>query len=145
MVTLKTVLLVEDSENDIFLLKMACQRTGIPHALQIVNDGDAAMKYLAGKDAYADRVSHPLPDLVFLDIKMPKKDGHEVLEWIRGQPALKSLPVVMLTGSTQREDIDRAYKLGVTSYLEKVSCMAEFGQGVRVILKYWLELNVFPS
>jgi CheY-like chemotaxis protein len=142
---MKTVLLVEDSENDVFLMKMACQRTGIPHSLQIVNDGDAALKYLSGKGAFADRIRHPLPELVFLDIKMPKKDGHEVLEWIRKQPGYKNLPVVMLTGSTQREDIDRAYKLGVTSYLQKVSCMAEFGQGVRVILKYWLELNVSPN
>ena len=142
---MKTVLLVEDSENDVFLMKMACQRTGIPHSLQIVNDGDAAIKYLMGNGAYADRIHNPLPELVFLDIKMPKKDGHEVLKWIREQPTFRNLPVVMLTGSTQREDIDRAYKLGVTSYLEKVSCMAEFGQGVRVILKYWLELNVFHT
>jgi CheY-like chemotaxis protein len=142
---MKTVLLVEDSENDVFLMKMACQRTGIPHSLQIVNDGDAAVKYLTGVDGYADRLRNPLPELIFLDIKMPKRDGHEVLQWIRTQPTLKNLPVVMLTGSTQREDIDRAYKLGVTSYLEKVSCMAEFGQGVRVILKYWLELNIIPS
>src|ERR1700728_5476953 len=113
---MKTVLLVEDSENDMFLMKMACQRTGIPHSLQIVNDGDEAIKYLMGKDGYSDRLSHPLPDLIFLDIKMPKRDGHEVLAWIRAQPAFRILPVVMLTGSTQREDIDRAYKLGVTSY-----------------------------
>jgi CheY-like chemotaxis protein len=141
---MKTVLLVEDSENDVFLMKMACQRTGIPHDLQVVSDGDAAIRYLSGAGVYADRNLYPMPDLVFLDINMPKKNGHEVLTWTRAQAALKNLPVVMLTGSLEIEDIDRAYKLGVTSYLQKVACMAEFGQGVRVILKYWLELNIYP-
>lgn len=144
MVT-KTVLLVEDNQDDIFVMKMACQRTGIPHVLRVVTDGTMAIDYLSGKGEYADRTAHPLPDVVFLDIKMPKCDGHEVLKWIRSQPALKKLPVVMLTVSTQMSDVERAYELGVTSYLQKVSCLAEFGQGVRIILKYWLELNVGPS
>jgi CheY-like chemotaxis protein len=144
MVT-KTVLLVEDNQDDVFVMKMACQRTGIPHLLQVVTDGAMAMDYLSGIGQYADRTAFPLPDVVFLDIKMPKHDGHEVLKWIRSRPGLKNLPVVMLTVSTQMADVDRAYQLGVTSYLQKVSCLAEFGQGVRVILKYWLELNVTPS
>jgi CheY-like chemotaxis protein len=121
---------------------MACQRTGIPHLLRVVGDGTKAIDYLSGKGEYADRTEHPLPNVVFLDIKMPMCDGHEVLKWIRSQPALKTLPVVMLTVSTHRGDVDRAYELGVTSYLQKVPCLAEFGQGVRVILKYWLELNI---
>lgn len=144
MVT-KTVLLVEDNQDDVFVMKMACQRTGIPHELHVVTDGVMALDYLSGNGEYADRTAFPSPDVVFLDIKMPKRDGHEVLKWIRSQPGMKSLPVVMLTVSTQMADVDRAYELGVTSYLQKVSCLAEFGQGVRIILKYWLELNVSPS
>ena len=144
MVT-KTVLLVEDNQDDIFVMKMACQRTGIPHLLRVVTDGAMAIDYLSGNGDYADRLVNPLPDVVFLDIRMPKCDGHEVLKWIRSRPGLKNLPVVMLTVSTQMADVDRAYELGVTSYLQKVSCLAEFGQGVRIILKYWLELNVGPS
>ena len=144
MVT-KTVLVVEDNQDDIFVMKMACQRTGIPHSLRVVTDGTMAIDYLSGNGEYSDRTVHPLPDVVFLDIKMPKCDGHEVLKWIRSQPGLKNLPVVMLTVSTQMSDVERAYELGVTSYLQKVSCLAEFGQGVRIILKYWLELNVGPS
>jgi len=142
--TMKTVLLVEDNQDDVFVLKMACQRTGIPHNLRVVTDGAMAVEYLSGDGPYADRTVNPMPDVVFLDIKMPKRDGHEVLKWVRAQPGLKNLPVVMLTSSAQRTDIDRAYDLGVTSYLEKVPCLAEFGQGVRIILKYWLELNVAP-
>jgi CheY-like chemotaxis protein len=144
-VLMKTVLLIEDNPDDVFVMKMACQRTGIPHLLRVVTDGVMAIDYLSGNGEYADRTGHPLPDVVFLDIKMPKRDGHEVLKWIRSQPGLKNLPVVMLTVSTQTEDVERAYQLGVTSYLQKVACLAEFGQGVRVIMKYWLELNVGPS
>ena len=139
---MKTVLLVEDNEDDIFFMKMACQRTGIPHDFHVVTDGDEAVQYLAGTGEFADRTRHPLPDLVFLDIKLPKRDGHKLLEWIRSQDVFRSLPVVMLTTSQAESDINRAYKLGVTSYLRKISCPAEFGQGVRVILKYWLELNI---
>jgi CheY-like chemotaxis protein len=141
---MKTVLLVEDNQDDIFLLKMACQRTGIPHSLQVVTDGALAIDYLSGNGVYADRLTYPIPNVVFLDLKMPKCDGHEVLKWIRSHPGLKNMPVVMLTVSTQEKDVERAYELGVTSFLHKVPSMAEFGQGVRVILKYWLELNIMP-
>jgi len=142
---MKTVLLVEDSEDDIYVMKMACQRTGIPHQLQIVTNGAMAVDYLSGAGEYADRSTHPFPDIVFLDIKMPKLDGLEVLKWIRSQATLKNLPVVMLTASTETVDVDRAYDLGVTSYLKKNSNPAEFGQGVRILLKYWLVLNIPPG
>jgi CheY-like chemotaxis protein len=110
----------------------------------VVTDGALALDYLSGNGSYTDRTAYPMPDVVFLDIKMPKRNGHEVLKWIRAQPGLKNLPVVMLTVSTQAADVERAYQLGVTSYLQKVPSLAEFGQAVRIILKYWLELNVGP-
>ena len=141
---MKTVLLIEDNEDDALLMKMACQRSGIPHQVQWVADGEAAIQYLGGIGQYTDRSAFPLPQLVFLDLNMPRRSGHEVLEWIREQPELATIPVVMLTSSTESKDIKRAYSLGVKSYLHKISCPAEFGQAVRVILKYWLELNVAP-
>src|SRR3954447_26649390 len=121
---MKTVLLVEDSDDDVFAMKRACQRTGIPHSLRVVNSGEEAIEYLSGKGAYGDRMTHPFPDLVFLDIKLPGLDGHDVLQWVRSQPGLKSLPVVMLTGSNEPKDIQRAYGLGVDSFVRKISCPA---------------------
>lgn len=139
---MKIVLLVEDSKNDVALMRMACMRTGIPHSLHVVNDGRAAVNYLSNKSGYADAGSLSAPDLIFLDVNLPLLSGHEVLAWIRSQPGLRSVPVVMLSNSTHESDVERAYKLGVTSYLRKIASVGVFGQGVRVILKYWLELNI---
>ena len=141
-IQMKTVFVVEDSEDDLFMMKMACKRTGIPHELRFVSDGEAAINYLAGQKGFENRGLYPMPNLIFLDLKLPKIDGHGVLAWVRSQPALKNLPVVVLTSSAQSSDVTRAYELGVTSYLRKIADPAEFGQAVRVILKYWLELNV---
>jgi CheY-like chemotaxis protein len=139
---MKTLLVVEDSEDDRMIMQMACNRAGIPHSLRSVNDGQCAIDYLLGTGQYSDRIQFPVPDLIFLDISLPKKNGLEVLGWIRTQAALKHLPVVIVTGSQLREDVEKAYVLGTTSYLQKVPGVAEFGQAVRVILKYWLEINV---
>ena len=141
---MKTVLLVEDSPDDAFMMKNACKNADVAHSLIHLEDGAIAMDYLAGKGAYADRTLHPLPDLMFLDIRMPRRDGHEVLEWVRGQKAFQNLPVIMLTNSDDPNDVHRAYKLGVTSYLLKSGDPVEFVLGVRVILKYWLSLNIMP-
>ena len=105
---MKTVLLAEDSPDDAFMIKHACENADIPHRLVQVADGAAAIDYLAGNGAYTNRSKNPLPDLVFLDIKMPRRDGHEVLAWIRGQPAFQGLPVIMLTNSEDPKDIHRA-------------------------------------
>jgi CheY-like chemotaxis protein len=141
---MKTVLLVEDSPDDAFMVQNACQNADIPHALVHLLDGVDAIDYLDGNGSYANRIAHPIPNLIFLDIKMPRKDGHEVLEWIRAQPELQNLPVIMLTNSDDPKDIHRAYKLGVTSYLLKTGDPVEFVLGVRIILKYWLCLNITP-
>ena len=142
---MKTVLLVEDSPDDAFMVQNACRSADIPHSLFHVTDGVLAVDYLSGKSIYSDRLVYPLPDLVFLDIRMPRKDGHEVLEWIRTQPLFLNLPVIMLTNSDDHKDIHRAYKLGVTSYLLKTGNPTDFASGVRVILKYWLHLNITPG
>ena len=141
---MKTLLLAEDNDSDAYIMQLACRRSGIPHVLQIVNDGEKVIEYLSGKGKFHDRSIYPLPNLIFLDIDMPKQNGHDVLQWIRNNEALRRIPVVMITGSKLDSDIERAYKLGAISYLQKLPELGAFGQAVRVILKYWLELNICP-
>ena len=139
------MLLVEDNPEDVFFMKRACRLAEVPLEMDVVSDGREAVDYLGAEGIYAAKEYHPIPDLVFLDIKLPKLTGLEVLEWIRTRPELNNLPVIMLTSSSQAEDIERAYKLNVTSYLRKTANQEEFTQGVRVILKYWLQLNITPD
>jgi CheY-like chemotaxis protein len=142
---MKTILLAEDTEDDVFAIKIACRRTGFPHMLQVVTDGEMAIKYLNAEGKFADRTEYPLPNIMFLDLEMPKLNGHQVLEWIRSKREFAQLPVVMLTSSRLSSDIDRAYSLGVTSYVHKKADLGELGQAIRVILKYWLEINIPPT
>lgn len=118
----QTILLVEDDSNDVLLLQRAFRRAGLTHALQVVSDGDQAVAYLGGDGQFADRTKHPLPALILLDLKLPRRSGLEVLEWLRNQPPeIKSLPVIVLTSSRLSEDVDRAYGLGANSYMAKPS------------------------
>src|SRR5580704_11432398 len=97
---MKVVLLVEDNADDIFFIQRACKSIAIPHILKVVTDGRVALDYLSGTGVYHDRKLFPLPDLVILDLKLPRHTGHQVLEWVRGQTQFKYLPpVVILTAS----------------------------------------------
>lgn len=113
------ILLVDDDENDVFFLKKALKQAGIRQSIQVLNDGETAIDYLAGTAPYGDREKYPLPCLVLLDIKMPRKTGLEVLEWLRNQAHFKDLPVVMATSSGQKADVDAAHRLGVQAFLIK--------------------------
>src|SRR6266852_4538612 len=103
----------------VFLLKRAFATARIPAIFQFVTDGQEAIDYLSGTNQYADRNEYPLPDLMLLDIKMPRLDGFAVLDWLRKQPCLKRLPVTMFSSSDMEKDIDRAYELGANSFLVK--------------------------
>ncbi|MCI0534136.1 MAG: response regulator [Verrucomicrobiales bacterium] len=113
------VLVAEDDENDICLIRRAFQKAQFEHPVSVVKDGEEALAYLQGLEPYTDRQCHPPPALVLLDLKMPRKNGFEVLEWIRDQPEFNHLPVVVLTSSQEGADISRAYALGANSYLVK--------------------------
>src|SRR5437764_10218189 len=106
-----TILLADDDEDGVILVKMACKRSRLTNPLQIVTDGARAIEYLAGNGKFADRTRFPLPGFLLLDIKMPKKDGFDVLSWIRSHPALKRLPVIFFSSSRHLVDINRAYDL----------------------------------
>jgi CheY-like chemotaxis protein len=113
------ILLVEDSEDDVFLMKRALKLAGVVNPVYVISDGEQATLYLGGEGPYADRTKFPMPAVVFLDLKLPFRSGHEVLEWIRAQPTLESLVVVVLTSSDEPSDLRRAYSLGANSYLVK--------------------------
>ncbi|HVS54348.1 MAG TPA: response regulator [Opitutaceae bacterium] len=113
------ILLVEDNDDDEFLMKRALAAAGVTNPLRIVRDGEEAVQYLGGEAAFRDRGAFPLPQLVFLDLKLPLRSGLEVLEWIRGRSAFDSLIVVVLTSSAEPADMRRAYQLGANSYLVK--------------------------
>ena len=131
-----TVLLVEDEPEDRIILADAFRRVAPKLALQTVQDGEEAIDYLAGRGGFADRAAHPVPRLVLLDLKLPRRSGFEVLEWIRSSPDHKDLPVVVLTSSAEPLDIDRAYALGATSYLVKRLGLAETREIVRGLNAY---------
>lgn len=139
------VLLVEDDLNDVLLVKRAFGKAGVGAPIRVVNDGQAAMDYLAGRGGYADRTTHPLPSLVLLDLKLPRKSGHEVLEWLRAQPALNRVPVVVLTSSRESIDVNRAYDLGANSYLVKPVAFADLLKMAHTLDLYWLQLNEDPA
>ena len=139
------ILLAEDDPNDVLLIQRAFQRTHVANPLQVVRDGEEALAYLSGRGAFADRERHPLPVLLLMDLKMPRKSGLEVLEWVRQQPGLKRLPITVLTSSNQSPDINRAYELGANSYLVKPAGFDSLLELVKNLDMYWLILNEKPE
>ena len=137
----QSVLYAEDEENDAFFLKRAFKQAQVPNPLIVVPDGQAAIDYCSGIGSFADRSENPLPALLLLDLKMPKKSGAEVLEWIRQQPSVSSLPVIVLTSSMQEDDICRAYDLGANAYLVKPSDPEALQVMVKAIDDFWLKQN----
>lgn len=137
------VLLVEDSSDDALLIQRAFRKAALAAPTR-VEDGEAALAYLAGEGRYADRAAHPIPALVLLDLKLPRKSGLEVLEWLRAQSTLRRLPVVMLTSSRETGDIARAYDLGANSYLVKPVAYEDLARMIAALDLYWLRLNERP-
>ena len=138
------ILLVEDDPNDIILIKRAFEKANITNPLQVIEDGEEAISYLTGKGRYGNRVKYPLPMLLLLDLKLPRKSGHEVLEWLHKQPMLKRLTVVVLTSSQQSSDINKAYDLGTNSYLVKPVTFDALVEMVKTLNFYWVTLNEKP-
>jgi len=139
------ILLVEDDPNDASLIKRAFRKANLANPVRHVEDGDQAVAYLAGDGEYADRSRHPLPVLVLLDLKLPRRSGLEVLAWIRAQPGLKRLPVAVLTSSRESADINGAYDIGANSYLVKPVSFDSLIEMVRALDVYWLILNEHPD
>jgi len=142
----QTILLVEDNPVDVLLMQRAFRNETFANtSLQIVRDGDAAVFYLNGDGEYSDRDRYPLPAIILLDLKLPRRSGHEVLVWLKQQPELKRLPVVMLTSSRQTPDVKRAYDLGVNSYLVKPIGFASLLEMMQSFSEYWLNYTELPE
>ena len=133
------ILLAEDDENDIFLLGRALDRAKVPNPLFVVHDGQETIDYLSGSGSYTDRAKFPLPGLMLLDLKMPWKDGFDVLAWLRTQPQFDTLPVVVLTSSALQPDIDRSRQLGVYDYRVKPHSFEDFVRLLDDVRKCWLD------
>ena len=133
------ILVAEDDPTDAYFFQRAFKRAGIPVTLHFVRDGQEVLDYLQGEGQFTDRTAHPLPQLVLLDLKMPRLDGFGVLEWVREQPAFNGLQLVIFSSSEEPKHINRAYGLGANWYLVKPHSMDELTALVGRFKKHWLE------
>jgi|SRR6266487_6681039 len=136
-----TILLVEDDSNDVLLMQRAFRKANLTHPVQVARDGQEAIEYLNHQGNFADESRYPLPTLMLLDLKMPRKDGFETLEWLRHQPVLKRIVVVVMSSSSEIGDINRAYELGANSYLVKPGDFQTLVDRVSLLASYWLAVN----
>jgi CheY-like chemotaxis protein len=141
MTTAHAILLVEDNEDDVFLMKRALRAAGVANPVYVVETGQQAVDYLAGMPPYQDRAKHPMPVIVFLDLKLPLLSGHEVLAWIRAQRQLEGLTVVVLTSSNEPSDVRRSYSLGANSYLVKPLTAQQLVDLAKAFKWSWLQTS----
>ena len=139
------ILLAEDNDDHVALILRAFRKGALVNPVFIVKDGEDAIQYLNGEGKYADRAAYPMPALLLLDLQMPRKNGFEVLHWIRGNPALRRLRVVVLTTSEELRDVNRAYEMGVNSFLVKPVDLEDFVNLTNAIKGYWLWLSKAPE
>ncbi len=140
------ILLIEDDPSDARLIQRAFDRLELGVKVTRLTNGDDAVSYLAGEEPFDNRLSHPLPSILLLDIKLPRRSGFEVLAWLRRRTTgLKRIPVVMLTSSRHSVDVNRAYDLGANSYLTKPATAAELGRVASDVYRYWMQWNQGPE
>jgi CheY-like chemotaxis protein len=140
-----SILVADDSEDDVLFLRRAFVKAGGSEVLEHVTDGGMAIDYLAGRGIYDEREKYPFPRLMILDIKMPGKDGLEVLEWARGEGNLRSLPIIMWSSCGEQSEVDRAFELGANSFVVKPCDFGQLDQMVRSLRDFWLGTSTLPS
>jgi CheY-like chemotaxis protein len=140
----QTILLVDDSENDLLLMRLAFEKAQFNGALQEVHNGEEAIAYLQGDAPYNDRAKFPLPAVVLLDLNMPRKNGFDVLTWVRAQAGLRRVSIIVMSASMRPEDVERSFDLGANSFVVKPGTLDELIAMIRS-LGDWLQHNHFPS
>lgn len=141
--TTGAILLIEDNEDDVFLMQRALENAAILNKLLVVEDGQQAIDYMAGSGNFSDRSHYPLPTLIFLDLKLPIVRGLDVLAWIREKPDFDNTVIVVLTSSNEPKDLNEAYRLGANSYVVKPPTSSQLLDMAKAFKWYWLEFNEF--
>lgn len=131
------VLVAEDNPDDALLLRHALEKAGIRARLKIVSDGEELLLYLQGKGAYGNRSLYPLPTLIILDLKMPRRNGLEVLEWLNSNRDISVVPTIVLSASNIEKDVRAAYRLGANTYFVKPSTFDELVETMKAVDAYW--------
>jgi two-component system response regulator len=137
----KTILLVEDNPSDVGLTRRALEKSRISNDMVVVEDGQEALDYLFGRNLPAGQSANELPALILLDLKLPKMSGLEVLRQIRADEHTRRLPVVILTTSSEEDDIAQSYDMGANSFIRKPVDFNQFAEAVQHLGLYWLVLN----
>ena len=131
------ILVAEDDDNDVIMLRRAFDQLAISAPLQFVSNGEEAIAYLEGSGKFSNRQEYPLPDIILMDLKMPRKSGLEVLDWWHRQPHLAAIRMVVLTTSEEMRDVNAAYRLGAASFIVKPLHFADFRITIFAMLQYW--------
>lgn len=139
------ILVAEDELGDILLLQRAFEKAGVRTPVHIAQDGQEVMDYLTGSPPFSDPVAHPLPALLLLDLKLPVVNGFELIEWLRKEPRLSHMIIVVFSASEDPEDINRAYELGANSYIIKPREPDDLIMIVKQLQQYWLNINASPN
>ena len=138
------ILIVEDNEDDVFLMERALKAAKVTSPYRVVSDGEEATRYLKGEGIYADRAKYPYPAVIFLDLNLPYMSGFEVLEWKLKNKELPPTIVIVITSSNEAKDLKRAYSLGASSYLVKPPTSEQLLEIIQAFRMYWLTYNVMP-
>ena len=137
----RVLLVAEDDDMDAMLLELAVKKAGDPFELRRVATGEEAVAYIRGEGEFADRKQHPWPQVLLLDLKMPRGDGFDVLQWLRNHPT-KPLPAIVLSSSALQQDVERAYNLGASSYVVKPTAPERLEEMVHALRGWWDGFNV---
>jgi len=139
------ILLAEDDEDYVLLIKAVFAKAHIPNPVHVVWNGEEAIAYLKGEGKYSNREEYPLPDIFLLDLKMPRINGFEVLKWVKQQPSLAALRILVLTSSDRIRDVNEAYQLGANSFLVKPLDFQDFTHLSRLIADFWFKASRTPQ